>query len=195
MKDMINANSKESQNDLSYSGNLKFECSFSKKAIKDNVVTMSVFIVIAIVIGSYLCIVSGVWFGLIVLLLPIAIMAFNILYFRMLVENSYLEITNDNILKCKYKGRSEVCYPIKEIKSIKETTLKQAEEQFALFPVVLNSRGEEYYPEMGVLITFNRSWIKSVFPIYFNPKDVEGFIAAIRERADGFQMKRNNDLG
>lgn len=178
---MGNANGKDIHNDLTCSGNLKFECSFSKKAIKKNAIIMSVSVVPAIVISGYF-IVLGVWFGLFVALLPIAVIAFGVAYMRRVAEDSYLEITADNMLKCKYKGRGEVSYPIKEIKTIKEATLKQAEEQFARFPVVLNSRGEEYYSERGVLITFNRSWIKSVFPIYFNPKDVEGFIAAIRQQ-------------
>lgn len=178
---MENAHSKETRNDLSCSDNLKFECSFSKKAIKKNAIIMSLSIVPAIVVNGCFM-VLGIWIGLILLVLPIAAIAFGVAYMRRVVEDSYLVITVDDILKCKYKGRSEVSYPIREIKTIKEATLKQAEEEFARFPVVLNSRGEEYYSEKGVLITFNRSWIKSVFPIYFNPKDVDGFIAAIRER-------------
>lgn len=181
-KDMINSNSKEHQNDLPYSGNLKFECSFSKKAIKSNIVTLSVFMVLTIVIVGYFCIASGVWYGLLIVLPYPVVAMVMVAYLRRLVKESYLEITSDNILKCKYKGRREVCYPIKEIKTIKEATLKQAEKEFALFPVTLNTKGEELYSENGVLISFNRSWIKSVFPIYFNPEDVEGFIAAIRQR-------------
>ena len=179
---MVNTNSKEHQNDLPYYGNLVFKCSFSKKAIKSNVVTVSVFIVLTIVIVGYFCIASGVWYGLLIVL-PFPVFAMvMVAYLRRLVKESYLEITSDNILKCKYKGRRIVCYPIKEIKTIKEATLKQAEKEYALFPVILNSKGEELYSEKGVLITFNRSWIKSVFPIYFNPEDVGGFIAAIRQR-------------
>lgn len=179
---MVNPNSKEHHDDLPYSGNLMFKCSFSKKAIKSNIVTLSVFIVLTIVIGGYFCNASGVWYGLLVLLFPVVAMAIGIAYLRRLVKESYLEITSDNILKCKYKGRREVCYPITEIKSIKAATLKQAEKEFALFPVILNSKGEELYSGKGVLITFNRSWIKSVFPIYFNPEDIGGFISAIRQK-------------
>lgn len=179
---MVNTNSKEAQNNVSNSEILKFECSFSKKAIKDNVVTMSIFIIPAIVIGCYFCMASGVWYGLIILLIPIAVIAFGMVYLRSLAEESYLEITPDHILKCKYKGHCVVSYPIKEIKTIKEATIKQAEEEFARFPVVLNTKGKEYYSERGVLITFSRSWLKSVFPVYFNPEDVEGFIAVIRQR-------------
>lgn len=182
IKDMVNNNSKEHLNDLPHSGNLKFKCSFSKKAIKDNVITLSVFIVLTIVIIGYICNASGVWYSLIVLPFSVIPMAIGIAYLRRLVKESYLELTSDNILKCKYKGHREVCYPITEIKRIKAVTLKQAEKEFALFPVILNSKGEELYSENGVLITFNRSWIKSVFPIYFNPEDAEGFIAAIRQR-------------
>lgn len=67
---MVNTNSKEAQNNVSNSEILKFECSFSKKAIKDNVVTMSIFIIPAIVIGCYFCMASRVWYGLIILLIP-----------------------------------------------------------------------------------------------------------------------------
>lgn len=179
---MADVNSKETPNAVSESVSLKFDCSFSKKSLKNNILTMWIFIAPTIVICCYLCIVSGVWFGLIILLIPIAVIGFGMVYLRRMAEESYLEITPDNILKCKYKGHRVVSFPIKEIKTIKEATLKQAEEEYSRFPVILNTKGEEIFSEKGVLITFSRSWIKSVFPIYFNPEDIEGFIAAIRQR-------------
>lgn len=166
---MANFNSKKSLNVESESVNLKFDCSFSKKALKNNIITMWIFIAPVIVICCYLYIVSGVWFGLIILPIPIAAIAFGMVYLIRLAEESYLEITLDNILKCKYRGHHVVSFPIKEIKTIKEVTLKQAEEEFSRFPIILNTKGENYYSEKGVLITFNRSWIKSVFPVYFQP--------------------------
>ncbi|MDE6551625.1 MAG: hypothetical protein K2K98_01485 [Muribaculaceae bacterium] len=101
---------------------------------------------------------------------------------RKLANGSYLEIISDGILKCVFNGRKEVRYPINEIRSIEESSLKDAERKYATFPMVLNTKGEELYPPEGVLITFNRAWIKSVFPVYFNPADIQGFMSTIRER-------------
>lgn len=165
-----------------YSGNLRFECSFSKKAIKYNTILMFSVVSPMLVAICYISIVTRVWAVLTIVIFSIIILIYSLIYVNRLTQGSYLEITADGKLKCKYKGRAKVCYPINEIKSIEEASLKEAEKKYAVFPVTLNTRGMELYPETGVLITFNRSWIKSVFPVYFNPADVEGFIAAIKQK-------------
>ena len=124
------------------------------------------------------------WFCLMLTIICLSVAAYGIFYTRNLVKDSYLEITSDDTLRCCYRGRRKIEYPIKEIKFIEEATLKQAEKKHATFPIVLNTKGEELYPSEGVLITFNRAWIKSVFPVYFNPRDIEGFILAIKQRME-----------
>ena len=113
------------------------------------------------------------------------------MYVRRLATGSYFEITSDGILRCKFKGRKELIYPINEIKAIEAASIKDVEKKYATFPIVLNTKGEELYPPEGVLITFNRAWIKSVFPVYFNPADREGFIYAIRQRIESAEIKDN----
>ena len=103
------------------------------------------------------------------------------MYVRRLANGSYFEITSDGILRCKFKGRKEIIYPINEIKAIEPATIKDVEKKYATFPIVLD-RWNELFPPEGVLITFNRAWIKSVRPVFFNPADIEGFISAIRKR-------------
>ncbi|MDE7347627.1 MAG: hypothetical protein K2N48_12925 [Muribaculaceae bacterium] len=167
--------------------NLRFECAFSKKAMKNNALTIIVFTIIIMAILSYVSWNSvnfklSLWFTCIYIFVILITSIIGMFSVRRLAKGSYLEISSDGQLKCKFKGKKEVSYPINEIKTIEPATIKDVEKKYATFPIVLNIRGDELYPTEGVLITFNRSWIKSVFPVYFNPKDIEGFIYAIKSR-------------
>ena len=165
--------------------NQKFELSFSEKALRSNERMGILLVILPILLTCYVGIKDGAgWIIFAMNLTVLLTVIFGIYYVRRLVRESYFTITSDNRLICVYKGRAKIEYPIKEIIKIEEVTLKQAELKHARFPVILNSRGEELYPSNGVLITFNRAWIKSVFPVYFNPKDIEGFILAIKQRME-----------
>ena len=170
--------------------NQTFELNFSEKAFRNNQITATLYVVITVLSFSYVGIKHGAgWIMLTLNLMLILTVIYCIYYGRRLVRESYFKITSDNRLICVYKGRAKIEYPIKEIIKIEEVTLKQAELRHARFPVILNNRGEEVYPSNGVLITFNRAWIKSVIPIYFNPRDIEGFIHAIKQRMDEASKK------
>lgn len=162
--------------------NIKFKCAFSKKGITTNIKICIAFIVFTALCICYVCSsAGGAWIGAAFILILILILALCVRSVYRLIEGSYLEITADGLLKCNYKGHRAVCYPIKEICSIEAVTLDQAGERHATFPVVLNTKGAELYPSDGVLITFNRAYLKSVFPVFFNPADIQGFISAIRQ--------------
>ena len=164
--------------------NQKFELSFSEKAVRINEITVILFVIPIILMFSYVSIKYGAgWIIFPLNLMLILTAIFGIYYVRRLVRESYFTITSDNRLICVYKGRTKIEYPVKEISKIEEGTFEQAIQKHAMFPVVL-SRGEELYPSKGVLITFNRAWIKSIFPVYFNPRDIEGFILAIKQRME-----------
>ena len=122
------------------------------------------------------------WISFAMVILMVLLGVYSVYFVRKLARDSYFEITSDDRLICVYRGRAKIEYPIKEMVSIEEATFKDARQKHATVPVVLNSRGAELYPADGVLITFNRAWIKSIFPIYFNPADIEGFIGEIRQR-------------
>lgn len=169
--------------------NLRFECAFSKKAMKSNALSMIVFTIVLIVVLWYISLNArntrlSIWLIFFYIVITILMSVIGMISVRKLAKGSYIEITSDNLLKCKYKGRKEVSYPINEIRSVEESSLYEAEKKYATFPIVLNTKGAELYPQEGVLITFNRSWIKSVFPVYFNPTDIQGFISAIRQRIE-----------
>lgn len=123
----------------------------------------------------------NIWFSLALIVFTVLMDAYNLIYLKRLSSGSYLEITSDGILKCIYKGRKEVSYPINEIISIEESSFKDARKKRATVPIQVDHWGD-LYPSEGVSITFNRAWIKSIFPVYFNPADREGFIYAINER-------------
>lgn len=176
--------------------NLRFECAFSKKAMKNNTITLIVYIIIMTIILGYASwnavnIRLSLWL-ICSYIFVISIMSIiGILSLRRLSKGSYLEITSNGQLKCNFKGSREVSYPINEIKTIEPATIKDVEKKYATFPIVVNTKGDELYPPEGVLITFNRAWIKSVFPVYFNPADREGFIYAIRQRIESAEIKDN----
>ena len=165
---------------------LRFECAFSEKAIRNNrlwimLYTIFVMLILCPVIWSSGTTPLNIWFSLALIVFTVLMDAYSIIYVKRLSSGSYLEITSDGILKCIYKGRKEVNYPINEIISIEESSFKDARKKRATVPIQVDRYGD-LYPSEGVLISFNRAWIKSIFPVYFNPADIEGFISAIRNR-------------
>ena len=165
--------------------NQKFELSFSEKAVRINEITVILFVIPIILMFSYVSIKHGAgWIIFPLNLMLILTAIFGIYYVRRLVRESYFTIT-ENRLICVYKGRTKIEYPIKEISKIEEVTLEQVKQKHAKYPLALNNKGYELFPPKGVLITFNRAWIKSIFPVYFNPRDIEGFILAIKQRMEG----------
>ena len=166
--------------------NLRFECAFSEKAINNNKLTGKIFILFIIILVCFVMYTSDItklnlWFSFSLTIITVLLSLYSMMYVRKLAKGSYLEITSDGILKCVFKGRKELIYPINEIKAIEQATIKDVEKKYATFPIALD-RWNELYPPEGVLITFNRAWIKSIFPVFFNPVDIEGFISAIRTR-------------
>ncbi len=168
----------------SLNNNLKFECAFSQSAVRNNTIVVVVMSLLVIIPFGYLGIKLGGWIGIMLVLLFVGLSIYSLVYTNLLTHESYLEITEEGLLICKYKGCATVSFPIKEITSIESASLEQANERYAKVPVLLNSRGWELYPSEGVLITFNRKWIKSVFPVYFNPADIQGFISAVKRAKD-----------
>ena len=166
--------------------NLRFECAFSEKTIRNNklwlmIYTILVILILCLVIRSSGMTPLNIWFSLALIVFTVLMDAYSLIYVKRLSSGSYLEITSDGILKCVYKGRKEVSYPINEIISIEESSFKDARKKRATVPIQVDRCGD-LFPSEGVSITFNRAWIKSIFPVYFNPADREGFITAINER-------------
>ncbi|MDE7347626.1 MAG: hypothetical protein K2N48_12920 [Muribaculaceae bacterium] len=165
---------------------LRFECAFSEKTIRNNrlwiiIYTILVILILCLAIWSSGLTPLNIWFSLALIVFTVLLDAYSIIYVKRLSSGSYLEITSDGILKCVYKGRKEVSYPINEIISIEKSPFKDARKKRAKVPIQVDKYGD-LYPSEGVLITFNRAWIKSIFPVYFNPANIEGFIYAINER-------------
>lgn len=164
--------------------NIRFECAFSQSAIRNNTIVLVVISIPFILFLAYFGSKLGGWIGIFIVALVMGLLGYGLAYMNRLNHESYLEITRDGLIKCVYMGRPTVSFPIKEITSIESASIEQANERYATLPVLLNSRGWELYPSEGVLITFNRRWIKSVFPVYFNPADIQGFISAVKHAKD-----------
>ena len=160
-----------------------YRCSFSRKDIKENKRICIILIILAIIFsGCSIVYIEDAWIGILISLFLIIMSVYSMTYVCRLTKQSYLEITTDGILNCVYKGRGIVRYPIKEIISIEEATIEQANKKHAVSPLNLNQWKWGLYPPKGVLITFSRAWIKSVSPVYFNPTDIHRFITALNQR-------------
>ena len=165
--------------------NQKFELDFSEKAVRSNEWTIILLVILPILLTCCVGIKDGAgWIIFAINLIVLLTAIFGIYFERRLVRECYFTIT-ENRLICVYKGRTKIEYPIKEISKIEEVTLEQVKQKHAKYPLALNNKGYELFPPKGVLITFNRAWIKSIFPVYFNPRDIEGFILAIKQRMEG----------
>ena len=169
--------------------NIRFECAFSEKAIRNNNLTLKIYVLVMSFILFFIAYMNGftklnLWLTFFYIIFIVFMSLFGMMNVKRLASESYLEITSDGQLKCKFKGIKEICYPVNEIKTIEESSYKEAIKRHATFPATLNTRGNDLNPTEGVLITFNRAWIKSIFPVFFNPADISGFISAIRQRIE-----------
>ena len=59
-----------------------------------------------------------------------------------------------------------------------------------VFPVAFSQGAGDIIPQVGVLVFFKRSYIKSVYPIFFNPSDPALFAKTLTERIKNEWVKR-----
>lgn len=162
--------------------NLRFRCAFSQRGIKKYNIKYGALSLVMILLCGFGVVITGDWLCLAPSLIVTIPSIYNLNYVEKLVTESYLEITSDGTLMCVYKWRGTAKYPIKEILSIEAISVRDRE---CTCPKSITGRNDpDLYPDEGVLIYFNRKWIKSIYPVFFNPEDIHGFICAINQKRE-----------
>lgn len=166
------------------SDNLRFRCAFSQRGIRNYSIKYWAVSLVTILLCGCILVITGAWqciFGFLIVIIP-SIYSLN--YVEKLETESYLEITSDGILKCVYKWRGTAEYPVKEILSIEAYSAGE-KKVGCVPPKSISGRNDpNLYPDKGVLVYFNRKWIKSIYPVFFNPEDIQGFICAINQKRE-----------
>ena len=164
------------------SDNLRFRCAFSQRGIRKYNIKYGAVCLAMILLCGWIAVIIGDWLCMVPPLIFIIASVYNLNYVEKLVTESYLEITSDGTLMCVYKWRGTAKYPIKEILSIEAISVRDRE--CTIPKSITGQHDPNLYPDEGVLIYFNRKWIKSIYPVFFNPEDIHGFICAINQKRE-----------
>lgn len=167
-----------------------FPCNFSDAKLSSRLFiwTLSIVYAVAILSASHNITILLI-LGISVLLLPV-IWEIMLYYIR---TQSYILLTPDNEIALKVWSRRINSYPIDHIERIcvvdfdSDITDKLMKDY--AFPVSLGRGGDDLIPDKGVLIFFQRRYIKSVRPVFFNPSDPELLADALKNR-----LKNSNNL-
>lgn len=111
----------------------------------------------------------------------IALLSVLLWLFMQSVIKSHYVVSSDGYLEASYYGRKTVRFPIAEIewvKMIDDDNSRSALPRYFTYPVSFG-RGGDIAPDTGLLVSFNRQWYKSVFPVLFHPIDSEGLMQAL----------------
>ena len=163
------------------SNGLEFRCNFVKEPLTQLIVWLLGFVsgfafILAAhgFIGIVLC-------GLCLIALPFW-WEYQTYNFR---HKSFIFI-KDNVIEIKVWSRRAKTYPIDCIEKVMVVDFDKDEVtsvmKCCVFPVAFGYAGGDIIPKVGVLIFFKRSYLKSVYPIFFNPSDPDLFAKTLTER-------------
>lgn len=160
-----------------------FKCHYTDAPRFDRIFVWSLGIgmmVVLILIPAKGNIYPSLIFGLIYILMP-----FWFEYtVRMRRTKGYIQLIDNNIVYKAWMSR-KVSYPIDKIKSVKvvdfDADVVDKLTQDYQLPVSMGK--VNLYPRKGVIVFFDRKWIKSVRPILFNPIDPEQFAHTLIEKS------------
>ncbi len=158
-----------------------FKCHYTDASRYDRIFVWSMgigFMVIFILLPHNGNIYPFLIFGLISMLIPI--------WFEFMVHKirtkSYIELIDNKIVFKRWMCR-KVSYPIDKIESIQvvdfDTDVVDKQTQDYMLPVAMGK--VDLYPRKCVIVFFERKWIKSVRPVFFNPANPELFAQTLAE--------------
>lgn len=120
------------------------------------------------------------FFGLLYMLIPLW---FEIMV-HMIRTKSYIALIDNEIVVKRWMCR-KVSFPIDKIESVRvvdfDTDVVDKQTKDYRLPMAMGR--VNLYPQKGVIVFFDRKWIKSVQPIFFNPADPERFAQDLAEES------------
>ncbi|MDE6094765.1 MAG: hypothetical protein K2G52_01085 [Muribaculaceae bacterium] len=158
---------------------MKFDCNFTDAPRFDRIFVWSectVLMFILIICRQKDNIYPFLFFGLLFMLIPLWF-EFSV---HMVRTKSYIELIDNKIVFKGWMCR-KASFPIDKIESVRvvdfDTDVVDKLTRDYRLPVAMGR--VNLYPQKGVIIFFERKWIKSVQPILFNPIDPEQFAHAL----------------
>lgn len=106
-------------------------------------------------------------------------------------NKSFICLTADGKMTIKVWPGCTKSYPVDRIEEVRVVDFSSADAGIKMkdcLPPVSFDRGDGLLPKQGVLVFFERKYIKSVRPVFLNPADPELFASALAEARD--RLKR-----
>lgn len=101
----------------------------------------------------------------------------------MVRTRSSLELSNGEIIVRRWLRRHQT-FPIDKVESIHIVDTKNlTDKRMKDYRLPISMGRVNLYPTEGVLVFFDRKWIKSVQPILFNPADLNQFAKALSDKS------------
>lgn len=101
----------------------------------------------------------------------------------MVRTRSSLELTDGEIIVRRWLRRHQ-SFPIDKVESIHIVDTKNlTDKRIKDYRLPISMGRVNLYPTEGVLVFFDRKWIKSVQPILFNPADLNQFAKALSDKS------------
>lgn len=154
-----------------------FKCNYTDPPLFDRIFVwgFSICMVIVLVLipqAGYIAVI----FALIYMLIPLWF-EFGI---YMVKARSSLELTDNEIIVRRWMCRHK-SFPIDKIDSIHivDFDKDKVDKLMQDYRLPMAMGRVNLYPRKGVIVFFNRKWIKSVQPILFNPMDCNQFATAL----------------
>lgn len=166
-------------------GETIFECNFTDASLFDRLsvwcFSVGMILVFAFIPKHGYAYLFAIIFSLIYVLVPLC---FEFMIY-MIRKRSFIKLTDNNeILVKRWMCRSK-SFPIDKIESIRVVDFAQTNTDKLtrdyMLPMPMGK--VDLYPSKGVIVFFDRKWIKSVRLIFFNPAYPEEFATALAKKS------------
>lgn len=158
-----------------------FECNFINAPLSDRLMVWGYSVILMLV----LTLISNNGHFYIILTCDILLMLIPIWFefaVHMIRTRSFITLTDKEIVVKRWMSH-RVSYPIDKIECVRvvdfDTDHVDKLTQYYRLPMPMGR--VNLYPQKGVIVFFDRKWIKSVHPVFFNPANTRLFAQTLAE--------------
>lgn len=108
----------------------------------------------------------------------------------MIRKKSVIELTDNDIVVKRWPCRHK-SFPIDKIESVHvvDFDMDCVDKQTKDYMLPMSMGMVELYPRKGVIVFFDRNWIKSIRPVFFNAANPDLFAAVLSNRSHSQQIQ------